>query len=164
MDPDGRAVLYVGATLGTAGAEVFGDARVARVCTNYRAALLCPSDSIEVQSLIGVGSMQLGAFPSLGSGQVERAASQEWACAIYEDLDVCGVRYRSAHDEGIALALWENCPSLTVAVSRSDGPQDFQLLFPSILRRFKSAMAKRHIRVVVIDSASCRECARSIAS
>ncbi|MCA1695163.1 MAG: RES domain-containing protein, partial [Actinobacteria bacterium] len=89
-----RSVLYVASSLGTAGAEVFGDEREARICTRYRAAAVVPRSPAVFQSLVGANAMSIGAFPFLGSGYVDRELSQAWASAIYEDLpasnEVCG--------------------------------------------------------------------------
>ena len=105
--------------------------------------------------------MKIGAVPALGSGLVSRKESQEWARAIYEDLPVCGVRYRTSHDEGFALAIWDNSPDLRVVESLADGVQDFQLVrAPPVLRRFRQAMGIRGIAVKIVDAANCRQCGR----
>lgn len=156
--------MYVASSLGTAGAEVFGDEREAAICERYRAAAVVPTSPALVQSLVGVHAMSIGAFPFLGSGSVDFEISQAWARAIYEDLpaskDVCGIRYRSAHDEGFVLALWDTAPSLEVVWKSSVGRQDFAVVDQRVFVPFSKAMGVRGVQVRKVAPARCPECMR----
>jgi hypothetical protein len=59
--------------------------------------------------------MKIGALATLGSGNEPRRLTQRWARAVYEDVPVAiGVRYRGAHQGGIAVAIWDRADQLDV--------------------------------------------------
>lgn len=157
LDPSGRAVLYFASSLGTAGAEVFGDRREALICPSYRVVRAQPKITANLQELVGPGLMQIGALASLGSGDVGYDLSQEWARAIYEDSpacpDVTGVHYQSAHDSLETLALWER------SEPPGYGPGDDLAIIDSVVwPSFLVEMQRRAINVTRVDSASCSKC------
>lgn len=110
VDPDGRTVLYVGDSLATSAAEVFGLDREARLCPQWRVARIAPKRPAELVDLISPGAaMALGALPQLAIGDIPRRLTQHWARAVYEDrptgIQPDGMYYLSAYNGGRAMAL-----------------------------------------------------------
>lgn len=160
--PDGRSVIYLGDSLRTAAAEVFGAHRLALICPRYRAAALVARDELIVQNLRGAGAMMIGGLPAMNVGDIPRQETQAWARAIHEDRPahprVCGLRYTSAYAGGISIALWDTAPD--VVVTRSGGrPQDVTLADPPVFARLLVAMVPLLIEVRVISSEECPRCA-----
>jgi len=121
-------VLYAGQDLATSACEVFGEAGEAQLCPAWRVALLRPARPLSLLDLTAPGSaMAIGALPSLAGGAYPRQLTQAWARAVYEDdptgSHVDGVRYRSAYNGGLALALWTaHLPSTSRAPPPGPGP------------------------------------------
>ncbi|GGL85206.1 hypothetical protein GCM10011594_01060 [Nakamurella endophytica] len=162
-DPDGRTVLYIGANLATSASEVFGEAGVAEVCPSFRVALLSPIRPLRFVDLAGEGSaMAIGALPMLGSGNVARRLSQDWARAIYEDqpLDhrADGVHYLSAYNNGPSLAVWDSQGKVRVGLPLVREGVDVPLDLPGMLVRLKEVLPVRGIPVRTINSSECRRC------
>lgn len=163
LDPGGRTILYVGRNLATSASEVFGETGEARLCPNYRIALLRPTSPLLFFDLTAEGAaLAIGGLPSLGDGSHPRALTQAWARAVYEDdptgshLD--GIRYRSAYNSGISLALWDSQDRLAVVRDRAGNVQDHPLRSPAVYLRLLVAMRTRRITVTVVDSADCASC------
>ncbi|MCA1569141.1 MAG: RES family NAD+ phosphorylase [Chloroflexi bacterium] len=161
--PAGRSVIYLGDSVRTAAAEVFGAHRLAAVCPRYRIAALVPRDELVVQNLRGAGAMMIGGLPAMSVGDIPRRETQAWARAIHEDRpanpSVCGVRYTSAYAAGISLALWDTAPDIAVARIRGRA-QDFALADPQLYGRLLAALAPLRIEVRAISSADCARCRR----
>jgi hypothetical protein len=159
--PAGRSVIYLGDSLRTAAAEVFGAHRLAPICPRYRVAAIRPERDVVVQNLRGAGAMMIGGLPAMSVADVPRTETQAWARAIHEDRpghdDVCGVRYDSAYAGGISLALWDTAPRLDVARIKR-GRQDFGLAEPNLFRRLLTAVVPLRIEVRLIESADCPRC------
>lgn len=163
IDPNGRTVLYAGQDLATSACEVFGEAGEARLCPASRVALLRPARQLAMLDLTAPGSaMAIGALPSLADGPYPRQLTQAWARAIYDDNPtgnhVDGLRYRSAYNHGLALALWDSAGQVIVAKDAGGLEQDFALRNPRMLARLKAAMAPRHIVVTTVDEVDCPQC------
>ena len=161
--PAGRSVIYLGDSLRTAAAEVFGAHGLASVCPRYRVAALVPRDELIVQNLRGAGAMMIGGLPAMNVGDIPRTETQAWARAIHEDRPanprVCGVRYSSAYAGGISLAVWDTAPA--IAVTRVGGrAQDFSLAEPHIYARLLTAVVPLRIEVRTIASEDCTRCVR----
>lgn len=161
--PAGRSVLYLGDSLRTSAAEVFGAHRLALVCPRSRAAALVPREEVIVQNLRGSGAMMIGGLPAMNVGDIPRSETQAWARAIHEDRPanprVCGVRYTSAYAGGVSLALWDTAPE--VAVIRFRGrAQDFALVEPPLYTRLLVALVALRIEVRTIASEDCPRCLR----
>ncbi len=137
-------MLYVAESLMTAlgevFGEVFGEAEEARVCPNYRVAILKPRVPIHVLDLRLQGAaMRIGALPSLATAPYPRDETQAWARAIYEDQPVAGTKvrgiyYDAAYSNGGALALWDTTGDV-VGVSVRGIRQDFALSDPRMWPR-----------------------------
>lgn len=162
--PQGRSIIYLAQTLGTALAEVFGDEPTATICPNYRVALLQVGADCRVQDLTGHGAMAIGALPSLCTGPVDRSLTQEWARAIYWDqpagTPIDGVHYRSAHDEGPCLALFERSPGLLEITSPTCPPGGQPLL--ALADRVSVLLAERGVRFRPIDADDCERCRQGL--
>ncbi|MEO7296596.1 MAG: RES family NAD+ phosphorylase [Candidatus Limnocylindria bacterium] len=161
--PAGRSVIYLGDSLRTAAAEVFGAHRLALVCPRYRVAALVPREDLIAQNLRGTGAMMIGGLPAMNVGDIPRPETQAWARAIHEDRPanprVCGVRYTSAYAGGISLAVWDTGPE--IAVTRVGGrAQDFGLADPHVFARLLTAMVPLRIEVRTIGSDDCARCLR----
>ncbi len=114
QQPDRRGVYYLADGLDCALAEAFPEQwpEVA-ICPRRRALWAAPSDRATLLDLTSNGSMAIGALATLGSGSESRRMTERWAGAIYEDLSALdGVRYRAAHQGGLALAAWERVGDL----------------------------------------------------
>ena len=161
--PAGRSVIYLGDSLRTAAAEVFGAHRLASVCPRYRVAALVPRDELIVQNLRGAGAMMIGGLPAMNVADIPRTETQAWARAIHEDRPanprVCGVRYTSAYAGGISLAVWDTAPAISVTRVRGRA-QDFALAEPHIYARLLTAVVPLRIEVRTIASEDCTRCAR----
>ena len=107
--------------------------------------------------------MQIGALPALSTGNERRALTQQWARAIFEDQPagptVRGVRYRSAYNDGISLALWD-CDD-DVRIVRAGGLQDLPLADPRLLGRLQVALSGRRINVTTVPEDDCALCRRA---
>jgi len=138
QQPDGRGVIYLAETLGTALADAFQDQGVeVGVCPNMRAVAMAPSSTVELLDITGAGAMKIGAVAGLASGAYPRRLTQRWGRAIYEDLrTLAGIRYRGAHQNGICVAAWERTGSLVF-----DTAQDFALRSKQLWNRVVLALA-----------------------
>jgi len=166
IDPQGRTVLYAGQDLATSACEVFGEAGEAQLCPAWCVTLLRPVRPLTLFDLTAPGSaMAIGALPSLADGPHPRPLTQAWARAVYEDDPtgghVDGIRYRSAYNSGLALALWDSSGRVTAAQDAAGVEQDFALRHPSMLSRLETAMAPRHIVLTMTDSDDCPQCRSS---
>ncbi|WP_396837059.1 RES family NAD+ phosphorylase [Mycobacterium sp. ITM-2016-00317] len=165
LDPDGRRVLYVGADLATSASEVFGDAGIAAVCPRYRVSVVAPTAALPLFDLTKSGAaMAIGALPSLADGHEARALTQQWARAIFEDQPagaaVRGVRYRTAHNFGYSIALWDSDDRVEVVRDSTGRPQDHALDRPALLGRLQVEMRKRRISVTTVPESDCTLCRR----
>ena len=156
VDPTGRSVLYVGNGLATSACEVFGEAGEALICPSWRVALLEPVTRQRLLDLVRPGSaMAIGALPTLGDGALPRSLTQQWARAIYEDhplgAPAAGIRYRSAYNAGIALALWDTIGEIRVLVDDDGTDADVPLSHPGMLIRLKTLLIERQIVIRTID-------------
>ena len=163
MDPAGRTVLYVGEDLATSACEVFGETGEALLCPAYRVALLRPTRQRILYDLSAPGSaMAIGALPSLANGDYPRGLTQAWARAVYEDdptgRHVDGIRYRSAYNDGLALALWDSMGTVTVVRDGRNVEQDFPLAHGPVLDRLAVAMRPRHVTLALVAAGDCPLC------
>lgn len=163
VDISGRCVLYIGSDLATSACEVFGEAGVAAICPRYRVSIVEPTRPLTMFDLARAGSaMAIGALPALSTGHERRSLTQQWARAILEDQpagpEVRGVRYRSAYNDGIAIALWD-CEG-DVRIVRAGSVEDRPLDDPRVLRRLQAAMSERRINVTTVTEADCAVCRR----
>ncbi len=113
-DPQGRGVLYVARDLPTALAEAYsGQWPQVAVCPYARACWIRPQEPVDLLDLSGEGALAIGAVGTLAWGDEPRALTQRWARRIHEQYtDLDGVWYRSAHQGGESVALWERAPRL----------------------------------------------------
>jgi RES domain len=163
VDPDGRSVLYVGVDLATSLCEVFGEAEEAQLCPQWRVAVLEPKLPLTVFDLCAPGAaMAIGALPSLGDGDLPRRLTQEWARAIYEDQPcpepLTGIRYRSAYNGDLSLALWDSNRAVATASDGRGRAADLALTHPAMINYVTVACAPRRIAVTVINSTQCGRC------
>jgi hypothetical protein len=107
--------------------------------------------------LTGDGAMKIGALTTLGSGNEPRRLTQRWARAIYEDAPAAsGVRYRGAHQGGIAVAIWDRAGELAVFPGMSD--RGDPLMIPAMLSRIEVALAAQGRYARVISQRDCPDC------
>ena len=164
IDPTGRSILYIGDNLATSACEVFGEVGEALICPNWRVALLEPVTRLQVLDLVRPGSaMAIGALPTLGDGALPRSLTQQWARAIYEDhplgTPAAGIRYRSAYNGGVALALWDTDHKIRVVVDSSGAEADLPLNHPGILIRLKTLLIDRNVVIRTVSRSACPRCA-----
>jgi hypothetical protein len=162
--------LYVGVNLVTSMCEVFGETREALFCPRWRVAILQPTDAagIDVFDLTIPGSaMAIGALPALADGALPRALTQQWARAVYEQqptyppTHAAGIRYRSAYNGDLALAIWDTAGGAAITtVSAAGVAEDLPLNDPRIQFRVQTQLLKRRIDMRVIDSSACSFCDR----
>lgn len=109
-------------------------------------------------------AMAIGALPALADGDLPRTLTQEWARAIYEDQPaprrVTGLRYRSAYNGGISLALWDSAAVVATLNDAAGHSADLALADVAMLDRVKVACVPRRISVDTIASTSCARCRR----
>lgn len=163
--PEGRSVIYLGDSLRTAAAEVFGPHRLAQICPRYRVTALFPRDDLIVQNLRGSGAMMIGGLPAMNVGDIPRTETQAWARAIHEDRPadrrVCGVRYTSAYAGGVSLALWDTAPEIRIA-RVGNRAQDFALADPPVYARLLTALVVLRIELRTVGSDDCARCGRRL--
>ncbi|TCN53372.1 RES domain-containing protein [Rhodococcus sp. SMB37] len=167
VDPDGRSVLYLAVDLATSACEVFGEAGVAPLCSNWRVAQLRPLREIDTYDLDRPGAaMAIGALPALASGNENRELTQQWACAIWEDqpatAKVEGIHYRSAYRGGRALALWDCPDGVEVVTDRRGLPLDLPLDHGLGRRLLLKALQGTGIPVTPVPDADCVKCRNSL--
>jgi len=125
-------------------------------------ALIHWSRPVSVSSSATTAAMAIGALPSLADGPYPRQLTQAWARAVYEDdptgQHVDGIRYRSAYNSGLALALWDSEGHVVVVQDAAGTKQDFALRHPQMLGRLEAAMAARQIMITLLDPADCPQC------
>lgn len=155
---DGRGVIYLAETLGTALAEAFQDQGVeVGVCPNMRAVAMAPSTPLDLLDITGDGVMKIGAVAGLASGAYPRRLTQRWARAIYEDLErMAGIRYRGAHQNGICVAAWERTEPLVF-----DLTEDFSLGSKTLWGRVVVALADQGRVATRITVSACPTCQRN---
>jgi hypothetical protein len=125
--------------------------------------LVEPARPIAFFDLCAAGSaMAIDALPALADGNEPRELTQEWARAIYEDqpasTKVAGIRYRTAYNGGIALAVWDAAGIVRTVSGNGGWSEDYQLRARMMLGRVKNACAPRRIIVDTIDPSRCRLC------
>lgn len=113
-DPEGRAVLYLAASLATALAESYaGQWSEVSICPHARAAWAYPPDPIPLLDLTGEGAHAIGATGTLQWGNESRRRTQRWGRRIHEQYGALdGIRYQAAHQGGECVALREGAPAL----------------------------------------------------
>jgi hypothetical protein len=156
LQPDGRGVIYLAETLGTALAEAFQDQGVeVGVCPNLRAVPMAPASTTDLLDLTGDGVMNIGAVAGLASGHYSRRVTQRWGRAIYEDLETfVGIRYRGAHQNGICVVGWERTGPLAFA-------DDADLELDDLLwDRVIVALADQGRAATKVDVLDCPQCQR----
>ena len=156
--PDGRGVMYLAETLGTALTEAFQEQGVeVGICPNMRAVAVAPSSAVELLDITGDGVMKIGAVAGLASGAYPRRLTQRWGRAIYEDLpEFSGVRYRGAHQNGICVVAWERTGPLVV-----DPAEDFSLRSRTLWDRVVVALADQGRATERITVGACPICLRN---
>lgn len=155
---DGRGVNYLSATLATALAEAFPEQwpEVA-ICPRARAVRAAPAAAVSLLDLMGDGAMRIGAVFTLGSGHEPRRLTQRWGRAIYEQFpSLAGVRYRSAHQGGEAVAVWGRAGILRVAPGTT--VPTLALLDPGMEERVAVALESQGRYVVQISARDCPRC------
>jgi hypothetical protein len=156
LQPDGRGVIYLAETLGTALAEAFQSQGVeVGVCPNMRAVPMAPPSATALLDLTGDGVMKIGALAGLAAGHYPRRVTQRWGRAIYEDLKgFAGIRYRGAHQSGICVVGWERTSPLAFA-------DDEDLELDELLwDRVVVALADQWRVATKINFRDCPECQR----
>lgn len=153
--PDGRGVIYLAETLGTALAEAFQEQGVdVGVCPNMRAVAMAAPTATALLDITGDGVMKIGAVAGLASGAYPRRVTQRWARAIYEDLgEFAGVRYRGAHQNGICIAAWERTGPLAF-----NSAEDFSLRSKTLWGRVVVALADQGRAAERITVGACPTC------
>lgn len=161
---DGRGVNYVAVDLACALAEAFPEQwpEVA-ICPGRRAVLVAPAGPVPLLDLAGDGALKIGAVGTLGSGNESRRLTQRWGRAIYEDLpSLAGIRYRGAHQGGLAIAIWERAGLLRTELGTpGDG---YALADPPLRDRVTVALAAQGRYTHVIRTKDCRLCEESAAA
>jgi hypothetical protein len=158
--PLGRTVTYLGENRKTAGAEVFWDeGPSAYVCPRHSLAQLRPLATIKLLDLKGDGADAIGALPVLCTGDSsDYELTQEWARAIYEDLEVDGICYPGAHQLGVCTVLFEGSAPLELVIDEGV-PVDLPLQDDGVWDRFREEyMSSSRRRVVPIASDRCPRC------
>lgn len=155
--PDGRGVIYLAETLGTALAEAFQEQGVdVGVCPNMRAVAMAPATIVVLLDITGDGVMKIGALAGLASGAYPRFLTQRWARAMYEDLpNFMGVRYYGAHQNGICVVAWERTGPLVF-----DPAEDFSLRSKRLWTRVVVALANQGRAAQRITVSGCSTCQR----
>jgi len=69
-----------------------------------------------------------------------------------------GIRYRSAYNAGIALALWDTTGKILVLVDDNGTDADVPLNHPGMLIRLKTVLLERQVVVRTIPRADCPLC------
>lgn len=168
-DPDGRSAIYLGHTRRAAAAEVFwdqepdpanphADPRVARVCTRHRIAQIRPRGKAELLSLLDDHADDIGALPELSTGPTDdHSMAQQWALAIYEDLESDGIVYAGAHNLGACMVLWDNAPALEV-VSDNGMPRDVPIQTPDVWEPMAEEYQSRTRSMIKITPDECPRC------
>jgi RES domain len=105
--------------------------------------------------------MAIGALPALCDGNEKRDLTQQWARAIYEDQPawrrVTGIRYRSAYNGGISLALWDISGQVRTVMTRRR-VADYALASRELLARVQTELAMRLISYELVAPADCPVC------
>lgn len=157
VDPQGASCSTSGTAWPPSACEVFGEAGEALICPSWRVALLEPVTGPRLLDLVRSGSaMAIGALPTLSDGALPRSLTREWARAVYEDhplgAPAAGIRYRSAYNGGIALALWDTARKIRV-LSDDSGPEaDVPLNHPGMLIGLKTLLMERQIVIRTIPA------------
>jgi hypothetical protein len=166
--PDGRGVNYLAETLGCALAEAFADQwpEVA-ICRRWLAVLAAPRSPAMLLDLTGDAAMRnrRARDPRLGLREMPWFVAR-WGRAIYEDLATLdGIRYRAAHQGGIAIAVWERAGVLELhpgtPTSGDDGwpgARGDALLDPFMPERAEVVLAAQDRHLQAISSHDCPYC------
>ncbi len=149
--------------MATSASEVFGEAGEAQLCPRYRVSIVAPTRRLAMFDLAEPGrAMAIGAVASLASGNEPRPLTQEWARAIYDDQpagpNANGIRYRSAYNFAISLALWDCDDGVEIVRDTKGRLQDFPLTDSRVFARFEVQMRRRLIKVTTVSSADCAQC------
>jgi hypothetical protein len=143
--------------LTTAAVEVFDGPGEALICPNFRGAIGRLTATASFQDLRGDGSLEIGALAALGTGDVPREKSQEWARAIYDQHPVAGVVWAGAHDYGMCIALWERAAALEIVVDAGI-ERDLPLVGPELFPVLEVELPRLSVPVQQIAQAECKLC------
>ncbi len=114
-------------------------------------------------ALTGDGAMRIGAVFTLGSGHEPRRLTQRWGRAIYEQFpNLAGIRYRSAHQGGEAVAVWERAGILRVPPGTTVPTP--ALLDPGMEERVTVALESQGRYAVRISARDCPRCRDAVAA
>lgn len=157
---DGRGVIYFARDVACGLAESFpGQSPEVLICPNRYALLAAPRADSTLLDLTGNGVLHIGAVGTLGAGNERRRMTQRWARAIYEDFPTLdGIRYRAAHQGGIAVALWERGEPLQ---SAPDTGAPGYALAGALLNRVTHQLALQGRAPVPIPAVHCADCTRA---
>jgi RES domain-containing protein len=152
-DPEGRGVLYLARDLPTALAEAYsGQWPTVSICPHARAGWVRPGEPIDLLDLTSEGALALGAVGTLAWGDEPRALTQRWGRRIYEQYTrLDGIWYRSAHQGGELVALWDRAPALEPAPG---GDRRLWAVWPYV----QVALAGQRRRPVRTAAAVCGTC------
>ena len=159
---DSVGSIYLARTIGTAVAEVFGEASPAMLCDHWSLAKIHIIDEPFIFNLSGVASMKAGAYASILA--LDRLDSQAWAREIYKaHRKVVGIHYLSSHDYGECLVIRESGePHLQIARHNSgDWDHGINALPPLERVEFKKAFDERGLsfKIPKDKGFSCGPCA-----
>jgi hypothetical protein len=128
----GRGILYCAQTLSCCLAEKFGDYKLIEYKDNRRL-LFRPSRDLQLLDLVGVNASKAGTVAAI-SMNADTVKSQSWSRYFYENPstygEIDGLRYMSAHNAEIAIALYERAADAVSNVPAED--DDLPLSDPSL--------------------------------
>lgn len=110
-----RGILYCGETLSCCIVEIFGD--MGAIADRHFVEIR-PCRDLKLLDLRGNGAMRIGANASISKSL--HVVSQEWSRHIYEDAifrNVDGIIYLNAHNDEVALALYERVKNSLAVMS-----------------------------------------------
>jgi len=114
-----HSILYAGKTFSGCLVEIFGDTKVVR-CGKWELAVFEIERELSLLDLRGDGALRAGSVAALCKDS-DHSLSQKWSRYFYQNTflynEIDGLIFGNAHNDELALALYERCESCLKLIS-----------------------------------------------
>nr|WP_154655867.1 RES domain-containing protein [Fortiea contorta] len=132
-----RGIYYVAPKLSSCLVEIFGSVGCVEI-TDHLVAIVKPTQNLKLLDIRGAGAMRAGANEATLAKTEKRGLSQAWSRYFYEQPEIYseihGLIYCNAHNNEVAIALYERAQHLMVCEPENVFPLKHELLRGVVLK------------------------------